>query len=147
MAQGRQGDARGREDAADRADDGSAGDDAVAVFPNRGFLEAVEIAQQVGPFVNKAVAIAQIGQLFLQHQGEERAEHMAANGGIEGMINFQHATQPPNHPKHLGSVSSASMCRRTIARSLLYQSLRDPQLYPITVGLISLGRSVWGQPR
>ena len=43
-------------------------------------------SQQVGPFDNKAVAVAQIGQLFLQHQGEERAEHMAADGGIPGMI-------------------------------------------------------------
>jgi hypothetical protein len=28
------------------------------------------------------VALTQIGQLLLQHQGEERAEHMAADGGI-----------------------------------------------------------------
>jgi hypothetical protein len=59
-----------------------AGGDAVAVFLNRGFLEAVEIAQQVGPFNGEAVALAQVGQLLLQHQGEERAEHMAADGGI-----------------------------------------------------------------
>ena len=57
-------------------------DDALAVFLNRGFLEAVQIAQQVGPFNDEAVALAQIGQLLLQHQGEERAEHMAADGGI-----------------------------------------------------------------
>jgi hypothetical protein len=30
---------------------------------------------------DEAVALAQIGQLLLQHQGEERAEHMAADGG------------------------------------------------------------------
>ena len=41
-----------------------------------------EIAQQVGPFDDEAVALAQVGQLLLQHQGEERAEHMAADGGV-----------------------------------------------------------------
>ena len=41
-----------------------------------------EIAQQVGPFDDEAVALAQVGQLLLQHQGEERAEHMTADGGI-----------------------------------------------------------------
>jgi hypothetical protein len=71
---GRQGDAGGLEDAADLAGDGGAGGDALAVFLDHGLLEAVEIAQQVGPFDDEAVAVAQIGQLFLQHQGEERAE-------------------------------------------------------------------------
>ena len=56
--------------------------DALAVLRNGCLLETVEIAQQVGPFDGEAVALAQVGQLLLQHQGEERAEHMAADGGI-----------------------------------------------------------------
>jgi hypothetical protein len=48
----------------------------------RGFLEAIEIAQQVGPFNGRAAALAQVGQLLLQHQGEVRAKHMVADGGI-----------------------------------------------------------------
>jgi hypothetical protein len=32
------------------------------------------------------VALAPAGQLLLQHQGEERAEHMAADRGICGII-------------------------------------------------------------
>jgi hypothetical protein len=77
---GWQGDAGGLKDAADLADDGGAGGDALAVLLDRGLLQAVEIAQQVGPFDDEAVALAQIGQLLLQHQGQERAEHMAADG-------------------------------------------------------------------
>jgi hypothetical protein len=83
---GRQGDAGGLEDAANLAGDSGAGGDALAVFFDRGVLETVEIAQQVGPFDDEAVALAQIGQLLLQRQGEERAEHMAADGGIRGVV-------------------------------------------------------------
>ena len=56
MQIGRQGDAGGLEDAADLAGDGGAGGDALAVLLDGGFLEAVEIAQQVGPFDDEAVA-------------------------------------------------------------------------------------------
>jgi transposase len=35
-----------------------------------GLLKTVEIAQQVDPFDNEAMALARIGQLFLQHQGK-----------------------------------------------------------------------------
>ena len=83
---GRQGDAGGLEDAADLPGDGGAGGDALAVLVDGGLLETVEIAQQVGPFDDEAVAVAQIGQFLLQHQGEERAKHMATNGGIRGVI-------------------------------------------------------------
>lgn len=82
MQIGRQGDAGGLEDATDLAGDGGAGSDALAVLLEGRFLETVEIAQQVGPFDNETVAVAQIGQFLLQHQGEERAEHVAANGGV-----------------------------------------------------------------
>ena len=51
----RQGDATGLEDAADLAGDGGAGGDALAVFLDGCFLEAVKIAQQVGPFNDEAV--------------------------------------------------------------------------------------------
>jgi hypothetical protein len=51
---GGKGDASGLEDAADLAGDGGAGGDALAVFLDRGFLEAVEIAQQVSPFDNRS---------------------------------------------------------------------------------------------
>jgi hypothetical protein len=83
---GRQGDAGGLKDAADLAGDSGAGGDALAVLVDGHFLEAVEIAQQVGPFDREAVALAQIAELLLQHQGEERAEHVAADGGVAGMI-------------------------------------------------------------
>ena len=71
-----------REDAADLASDGGAGANALAVLRNGYLLETVEIAQQVGPFDGEAMALAQVGQLLSQHQGEERAEHMTADGGI-----------------------------------------------------------------
>ena len=86
MQIGRQGDAGGLEDAADLAGHGGAGGNALAVLLNGGFLETIEIAQQVGPFDDEAVALAEIGQFLLQHQGEERAKHMATNGGIRGVI-------------------------------------------------------------
>ena len=78
----RQCDASGLEDAADLAGDGGAGGNALAVLGDGCLLETVEIAQQVGPFDDEAVALAQVGQFLLQHQGKERAEHMAADGGI-----------------------------------------------------------------
>ena len=65
---GRQGDAGGLEDGANLTDDGGAGGNALAVLLDGGFLETIEIAQQVGPFDDEAVAVAQIGQLLLQHQ-------------------------------------------------------------------------------
>ena len=74
MQIGRQGDAGGLEDAADLAGDGGAGRNALAVLLDGRFLQPVEIAQQIGPFDNQAVAVAQIGQLLLQHQGEKRAD-------------------------------------------------------------------------
>jgi hypothetical protein len=60
----RQGDASDLEDAADLAGDGGAGGNALAVRRNGCLLETVEIAQQVGPFNDEAVALAQVGQLL-----------------------------------------------------------------------------------
>ena len=82
MEIGRQRDAGGLEDAADLAGDGGAGGNALAVLLDGCLLQAIEIAQQIGPFNDEAAALAQVGQLLLQHQREERAEHMAADGDI-----------------------------------------------------------------
>ena len=51
---GWQRDADSLEDAADLAGDGGAGSDALAVLVDGGLLQAVEIAQQVGPFDGEA---------------------------------------------------------------------------------------------
>jgi hypothetical protein len=59
-----QGDASGLEDAADLTGDGGAGGDALAVLLDGCLLETVEIAQQVGPFNDEAVALAQVRQLL-----------------------------------------------------------------------------------
>jgi hypothetical protein len=48
------------EHAADLARDGGAGGDALAVLLDGRLLETVEIAQQVGPFNDEIVALAQI---------------------------------------------------------------------------------------
>ena len=69
MQIGRQGDAGGLEDATDLAGDGGAGSDALAVLLDGRFLETVEIAQQVGPFDNETVAVAQIGQFLSAASG------------------------------------------------------------------------------
>jgi hypothetical protein len=45
-------------------------------------LEAIQIAQHFRPFGLEAPGGAAIGELLLQHKGEERAEHVAADGGI-----------------------------------------------------------------
>ena len=82
MQIGRQGDAGGLEDAADLAGDSGAGGDTLAVLLDGRLLEAVEVAEEVGPFDNQAVALAQVGQLLLKHQREEGAEHMAADSAI-----------------------------------------------------------------
>jgi len=42
--------------------------------------------RSVGPFDDEAVVLAQIGQLLLQRQGQERAEHVAADRGVAEMI-------------------------------------------------------------
>ncbi len=79
---GRRGDAGGLEDPADLADDGGTDGNALTVLRDCRLLKTVEIAQQIGSLEDDATALAQIGQLLLQHQGEKRAEHMAADGGV-----------------------------------------------------------------
>src|SRR3954454_5368354 len=44
-----------------------------------------EVAQHVVPFRGEARGPAALGQLLLQHQGEEGAEDVAADGGIGGV--------------------------------------------------------------
>ena len=51
-----------------------------------GMISDSEPLKWWNPFDNQPVTVAQIGQLLLQHQGEKRAEHMAADRGIAGMI-------------------------------------------------------------
>ena len=46
-------------------------------------LQAVEIAQQVGPFDGEAGGPAAVSQLLLQHQRQERAEDVTADAASE----------------------------------------------------------------
>ena len=83
---GREGDTGSLEDAADLTGDGGAGGDALAVLLDGGLLETVEIAQQIGPFDGDTGGSAPIGQLLVEHQGQEGAEDVAADGGIGGVV-------------------------------------------------------------
>ena len=82
----RQGNACGLEDAADHAFDVGAGDDALAVFLDDGLLQPIKVSQQVLPFGPEALGGAEHGELLLQHQREEGAEHVAADGGVRGVV-------------------------------------------------------------
>ena len=81
MQIGRQRDAGGLEDAADLAGDGGAGRNALAVLLDGCFLQAVEIAQQIGPFDNQAVVVAQIGQPFCSIKARKEQKTWPADGG------------------------------------------------------------------
>ena len=56
---------------------GNARGDALASFFDGDLLEPVEVTQQIGPFNGETGIPAAIGQLLVQHQGEEGAEHVA----------------------------------------------------------------------
>ena len=56
--------------------------EALAVMCNDGFGQGVEIAQDVGPLGLNPGMLHPSEEFVAQHQGEERAEHMAADGGI-----------------------------------------------------------------
>ena len=49
-------------------------------MPAGGLPEAVEIAQQIAPFDVDIVGPALIGQLLLEHQGQQGAEDVDADG-------------------------------------------------------------------
>jgi len=68
---GRQRDAGGLEDAADLAGDGGAGGDALSVLVDGRLLQAVEIAEQVGPFDGDAGGAAAVRQVFVEYEREE----------------------------------------------------------------------------
>ena len=47
--------------------------------------EAVEVAQEVLPFRNEAALAQEIVEMLLHRERQERAEDMAADGGVGGM--------------------------------------------------------------
>ncbi len=83
---GREGDAGGLKDPADLTGNPGTGSDALAVLFDGGLLEAVEIAQQIAPFDGDIGGPALIGQLLLEHQGQEGAEDVATDGGIGRVV-------------------------------------------------------------
>lgn len=89
----RQGDAGGLEQRADDAGCGRAQGHLLAVFADLDFLEAIEIAQHVTPFGPESGLAAALVQFLAQDQGEERAEHMATDGGVGGVIDRPRAHQ------------------------------------------------------
>jgi hypothetical protein len=97
---GRQGDAGGLEDTAYLAGDGGAGGDALNVLLERGLLEAVEIGQQIGRSTHsntKPWRWHRSDSFFclLHHQGQERAEHVAADGGCAVVLKRALDMLPP----------------------------------------------------
>ncbi len=52
----------------------------------RDFLQPVEITQNVGPFGADRVPMEAIFEFLGQQQGEEGAEHVAANGDVAAVV-------------------------------------------------------------
>jgi hypothetical protein len=63
--------------AADLAGNRGARGDPLAVLVDGRLLQAVEIAQQVGPLDGDAGGAAAVGEILLQQEREERAEDVA----------------------------------------------------------------------
>ncbi len=76
----RQGDARGLEDFARRPAERRAHDDALALVAELDLLDAVEIGADVGPFELGVLRRETVGEVLLEHQRQERAKHVAADG-------------------------------------------------------------------
>ncbi len=76
----RQGDARGLEDLAGRPAQWRAHDDALALVAELDLLDAIEVGADVGPFELGVLRRETVGEVLLEHQRQERAEHAAADG-------------------------------------------------------------------
>src|SRR6516225_9890037 len=83
---GRQGDADRLKQLAGDAGGRGAQQEALAVLFEGDFLQPVEIAQNVVPFSGEAVAAQPIFKFLGEQQGQEGAEHMAANGHVAAVV-------------------------------------------------------------
>ena len=105
-------DSVGAEDLADLTLDMGSRGDALSVLLDCGLLQAVEIADQIVPFDADLVGLAALGEFFLYHQGEERAEDMAADQlrarpGALGKLCRSELHPPPVHQAQGGQLGPA----------------------------------------
>src|SRR6478672_4464116 len=80
---GRQGDAGSTQRETGGGARRRADDEALAVLGDRGLGQCVEIAEDLGPGADLAERGDTVLELDLQHQGQERAEDVAADGLVE----------------------------------------------------------------
>ena len=85
---GRQCDAGGLEGCGSRDAGFGADLPALAVLADFAVLQPVEIAQEIGPFDALAGLVESFVKRLVQDQREKRAEHMAADGGVGGMVDW-----------------------------------------------------------
>ena len=78
----RQRDAQRLEELAGRAGGRGTENEPFAVLLDLDLLETIQVAQDVGPFEVEAGCRQAIAERLLQHQGEERTEHVAADGRV-----------------------------------------------------------------
>src|SRR5215213_3851901 len=90
---GRQGDAGGPEEGADDAGGGRAQGHLPPVLGDLDLLQPIEIDQHIAPLRPEAGLAAARVQLLAQHQGEEGAEDVAADGGVGGVVDRPGAHQ------------------------------------------------------
>src|SRR5260370_40071681 len=62
-------------------------DEALAILLGLDFLQAIELSDQRAPFGFHARGGEAVFERLAQHERQERAEHVAANGGVLLMIN------------------------------------------------------------
>src|SRR3954452_3421731 len=74
---------------------------ALALLLDGGVLQPVEVAPHVIPLELQADLRAAIGQLLLQHQGEEGAEDVAADGGVGGVEDRSRVERGLGRAEHL----------------------------------------------
>ena len=82
---GRQGDVGGLEQRGDGGRCVGAHQPVGAAMADAHFGEAVEVSQEVLPFRNEAGLAQEVIEMLLHRQRQERAEDMAADGGVGGM--------------------------------------------------------------
>ena len=70
-----------------------------AVLFDLDVLEPVEIAPHVVPFGPEVVRVAAVGELLLEHERQERAEHVATDRRIGLMIDRAGAHQRLGRPE------------------------------------------------
>ena len=95
----RERDADGLEDLAELALDVGAGGGALAVLPDGGLLQAVEVADQVVPFDGGVGGVAAVGQFLLEDEGEKGAEDVAADWSAVGAGTLPRLLHPADYPE------------------------------------------------